>query len=201
MIIYCPHCDTKVTDTILYFYDDFSNNNIIFLKCLQCDNVLIIEQEYDITSFDSDGTPEWKLGKPRRIWPEPEKYLNSVLPKNIELSLDEASKCLKAAAYYACAVICGRTSEAICNKYKTKNKYLEGGLKELLDMGIIDKRIFEQGNILRKYRNIGAHPNPELISKKDTKYLLDFAFAILEYIFVLTARFREFMKECKIEIL
>ena len=90
--------------------------------------------------------------------------------------------------------MCGRALESICSEHNTKNKFLAGGLKELLDNQIIDKRIYEWGEALREHRNIGAHATGGKISKKDAKDLLDFANAICDYVFVLTNKFKDFMK-------
>ncbi len=81
--------------------------------------------------------------------------------------------------------MCGRTIEGVCNHHSTKNKTLAGGLKELRENGIIDERLFEWGDELRKHRNIGAHATSEKISKEDAKDLLDFSSAICEYVFTL----------------
>ena len=112
----------------------------------------------------------------------------------INMTMEEAEKCYKAKAYSASAVMCGKVLESICSKYNTKNKFLAGGLKELLDNQIIDKRIYEWGEALRKHRNIGAHVTGEKISKEDAKDLFDFANAICDYVFVLTNKFENFMK-------
>lgn len=89
--------------------------------------------------------------------------------------------------------MCGRVLESICAEHGTKNKLLMGGLKELLDKQVIDKRIYEWGQALREHRNIGAHATKANISKEDARDLLDFANAICDYIFVLSKKFEGFM--------
>lgn len=64
----------------------------------------------------------------------------------------------------------------------------------MLDREIIDKRIYEWGEALRKHRNVGADATNKKISKEDARALLDFANAICDYIFVLTNKFEDFMK-------
>lgn len=90
--------------------------------------------------------------------------------------------------------MCGRALEGICNHFKTKDRYLSKGLRELLDRNIIDQRIFEWSEQLRRRRNLAAHATSEKISREDATDLLDFLNAICEYVFVLTPRFQAFME-------
>jgi hypothetical protein len=108
--------------------------------------------------------------------------------------MEEANKCFKAGAYSACAVMCGRALEGICRHYKTKSEYLAGGLKELLDQGVIDGRLFKWSEALRTLRNVGAHATGGNVSKDDARDLVLFANAICEYVFVLSAQFDEFIE-------
>jgi len=152
----------------------------------------LVYQEYVQIGMN---TYEWNSAI--RLWPEPKKYISWDLPNLVRVSLEEAYKCFKAKAYIACAVMCGRVLESICAEYKTRNKALAGGLKELLDKEIIDKKIFEWGEELRKFRNIGAHAKKEKITKEDAKDLFDFSYAICDYIFILSKRFKDFITRRK----
>jgi hypothetical protein len=89
--------------------------------------------------------------------------------------------------------MCGRAIEGICVHNKTKVKTLHGGLKELLDKEIIDKRLFTWGDELRKLRNLSAHATGERVPQQDASDVLAFAHAITDYVFVLTEQFQEFM--------
>jgi hypothetical protein len=193
MIIECPTCESKVDAKVLATHessDEYTGlYKVTFLECPVCKNSMLACQDTFQTGLD-----DFDWSEPGRVWPQPEKYVSSYLPEIVRNSLEEAKKCFKCKAYSACAVMCGRVLEAIWSEYKTKNKFLRGGLKELLDKQIIDKRIYEWGEALRKHRNIGAHATEEKISKEDARYLLDFAEAICEYIFVLTEKFETFMK-------
>lgn len=72
-----------------------------------------------------------------------------------------------------------------------------GGLKELLEKEIIDKKIFQWSEALRLHRNIGAYASEEKISAEDSRDLLDFTGAICDYVFVLSKKFDSFMKRKK----
>lgn len=193
MIIECPYCESKVDAKVLAEHDSFDENlgpfKVTFLECPVCkDSMLAFQDMIQTGPNDAD----WD--KPVRVWPGAEKILGGHLPDIVRNSLEQAKKCFKATAYDACAVMCGRVLEGICSEYKTKTKFLRGGLKELLDKQVIDKRIYEWGEALREHRNIGAHARKEKISKEDARYLLDFAEAICEYIFILTEKFKTFME-------
>jgi hypothetical protein len=191
VIIECPNCESKVDAKVLAtheYFDEYEGPiKVTLLECPVCKDSMLACQDTLQT-----GPNDWS--EPVRVWPQPEKYVSSYLPNVVRNALLEAEKCFKGKAYSACAVMCGVVLEAICSEYKIKNKLLRGGLKELLDKQIIDKRIYEWGEALRKHRNIGAHATEEKISKDAAKYLLDFAEAICEYIFVLTKKFETFMK-------
>ncbi|MGA3028021.1 MAG: DUF4145 domain-containing protein [Bryobacteraceae bacterium] len=120
--------------------------------------------------------------------------LSLAIPEQIRRSLFEAHTCLKSKAYIASVVMSGRALESICHHFETKSMYLNGGLKELLQSGIIDTRLFEWSEELRKHRNIAAHASSEEISGDDASDLFDFVVAICEYVFVLATKFHKFMQ-------
>ncbi len=68
------------------------------------------------------------------------------------------------------------------------------GLKELLDMEIIDKRLFQWSEELRFHRNLAAHASGEQFTHDDAEDLFNFATAICDYVFVLNEKFSLFMK-------
>jgi len=197
MIIECPYCESKVDAKVLADHESmeyYGPVKVIFLECPVCKDSMLGHQDYIQT-----GPNDFVWDDAVRVWPSPEKYLSSDLPDIVRNSLEQAKKCFKVKAYDACAVMCGRVLEGIWTEYKTKNESLKGGLKELLDKQIIDKRIYEWGEALRKHRNIGAHATKEKISKGDARYLLDFAEAICEYVFVLTKKFEMFIESKKVK--
>ncbi|MDD5529162.1 MAG: DUF4145 domain-containing protein [bacterium] len=194
VIIECSYCKAKVAGTILGKHESKGSIDdlpfkVVLLECPVCKNALVSGQTlYEVATDKS----EW--GKPTRLWPSPEKHISGNIPVLVRNSLEEAEKCYSCGAYDACAVMCGRALESICSVQGIKNKILAGGLKELLDKQVIDKRIYEWGQELRTHRNIGAHATDEHISKEDAKDLLDFVNAICDYIFVLTNKFKKFME-------
>ena len=197
MLIQCKTCEAKVDAKIVASHIESSDDypflfRASLLTCPACKSVMLAGQE-----IPDDGNTSWNEDAPTRLWPVPEKHIDSRLPELVRKSLEEAHRCYSGKVYIACAVMCGRILEAICSEFKTKNKFLAGGLKELLETGIIDKKIYNWGEALRRHRNIGAHVSSDVIEREDAKDLIEFADAICDYIFVLAAKFEEFMERIK----
>ncbi|HYZ76400.1 MAG TPA: DUF4145 domain-containing protein [Gaiellaceae bacterium] len=128
------------------------------------------------------------------MWPHPEAKIPWELPDTVRGSLREAQKCLRAQAYIASAAVSGRALEALCRDLNANDKMLGAGLKELRDAGKIDERLYAWGTELNAKRNIAAHPDPTPIPQRDPQYVFDFALAICEYVYVLTAKFERFKR-------
>ncbi len=92
--------------------------------------------------------------------------------------------------------MCGKAIEAICRE-KTGEKTLQKGLKKLKDKGLIETRLYDWGEALRKERNIGAHATDEMTSAKDAEDVLDFATAFAEYVYVLSEKYETFANRKK----
>jgi len=200
MIIECPHCESKVDGTIKGEHESYNPEEdpypfkAVLLKCPVCNNALLGGSDHIQTG---PTTSEWS--DLTRLWPQQDSYIAWEIPAIARNSLIEARLCFKAKAYSACAVMSGRTLEGVCQHHSTKSKILATALNELKDRGVIDDRLYQWGEELRKHRNIGAHATEENISKDDAKDLLDFAQAICDYVFVLSARFNQFMERKKKE--
>ncbi|HSE56882.1 MAG TPA: DUF4145 domain-containing protein [Candidatus Paceibacterota bacterium] len=191
-IIECPYCESRVSAKILALKDgnseeDGSPVRILFLECSICNHVLLGYSE--ITQIDSN---DWVFITPERLWPNPKNVLSWKLPYLVRSSIEEAKACLGARAYSACAVMCGRALESVCKEHSIKNWKLQNGLKELKEQGIIDGRLFDWGEELRKSRNIGAHAVEGKITKEDAIDLLDFTIAICDYVYVLSDKYKSF---------
>jgi hypothetical protein len=202
MLIDCTHCQARVNAELLkaaeYRAEDWPDSyQVALLRCPECKHLLVGEQallkpEGYNHPFEED--PE-KWSDASRVWPEPTPQLLALsIPETIRTCLLEARKCLHATAYTACVAMSGRAIEAMCRHFGTKKDMLFEGLKELHEKGIIDKRLYEWGDELRKHRNLAAHASGANFNLVDAKDLYEFSTAICEYVFVLTAKFEEFRK-------
>ena len=195
-LIKCPDCESKVVAAVLAkrkygLTDDHDPFIMYFLECLVCHRTMVGHSDLIQIGIDN-----WEYTKPQRLWPSPNRSLDWSIPISVRQSMEEAQKCLGAKAYSACAVMCGRSLEAVCKEHGTKGE-LAQGLKELKNSGIIDGRLFEWGEALRDRRNIGAHAGGQNISRQDASDVLDFTIAICEYVYVLTQKYEEFKKREK----
>ena len=195
MIIECPYCESKVDGLVKGEHESYDPNEdpapfkVVLLQCPVCKNGLL-----GGTELIQVGNKQCEWSSLERLWPQQESYVDSDIPEIARNSLIEARICYKAKAFNASVVMSGRTLEGVCKHHLAKSKNFAGDLKELKERGIIDDRLFQWGDELRKHRNIGAHATDEKISREDAKDLLDFVNAICEYVFVLTERFNKFME-------
>lgn len=197
MLIDCPFCKSRV-DAKEHGHREWSTpddpypSRIVVAECPSCGNTLVGEhQKFDHPEYGEVWTDS------TRLWPYPKKRIPRNVPNIVKLSLEEADICFSAGALSACAVMCGRSLEGICAHFKVKVT-LASGLQALLDQEIIDKRLFQWGDELRKVRNLGAHATNQKITAEDARDVLDFAHAITEYVFVLNEQFERFMKRKEI---
>src|SRR5207249_1642928 len=141
-------------------YDEESDPapfKVFLLECPRCKNPLLAGFYPDIEDA------------PARVWPALDRYISSEIPPIVSTSLEEAERCFKAKAYTACAVMCGRALEGICRHENPKAASLVGGLKGLLEKKVIDGRLYDWSEALRKQRNLAAHASGEKISRDDAR--------------------------------
>jgi hypothetical protein len=189
MIIECYRCEAKVDARELGSHvEDLDTGTFAtrLLKCPVCDSALVGGHELYGPELWTDL---------ERVWPHPEDAPSHLIPDAIRSSLKEASACLKARAHSAAVAMTGRAIEGVCRHFNTsKSMTFFDGLKDLKGKGVIDKRLFEWSEALRKHRNLAAHASGENATKQDAEDLLTFANAICDYVFVLSKRFDSFMK-------
>lgn len=189
-VFHCNQCRARVQAKVLAEREygpsgDGGTYRYIFAECSHCHGSLVGLSEW----FDCGEDSGWTC--PERQWPQPEDPLSSSIPWAVRKSLREAHRCFSSQAYMATAVMCGRAVEALCQE-KTKARTLAEGLKRLRATKVIDDKLFEWGEALRKERNIGAHAGEAEISAQDASDVLDFAIAISEYVYVLDEKYKAY---------
>jgi len=193
MIIECSYCRSKVNAKVLASHVEFDPEGdpwprmTSLLVCPSCKSSLLGIQE----EINSQNGKEWSSAA--RVWPSPKRYIPWSVPAIVRTSLDQAERCINAGAYMAAVAMCGRALEGICRHFNTDDQFLNGGIKELLQMGLIDRRLYQWSQELHKHRNIAAHAQAKQIRKEDAADLFDFVVAISQYIFELTEKFGTFM--------
>ncbi|MFJ8729970.1 DUF4145 domain-containing protein [Streptomyces bauhiniae] len=106
----------------------------------------------------------------------------------------EARACFAAKLYTATAVMVRRTLEGMCVDQGTGKKPLFAALGELRDANKIEGRLFDWAQALRVLGNQGAHFSKEAVGREDAGDALELAEALLDYIYVFTAKYAEFQR-------
>ncbi|MFG2319860.1 DUF4145 domain-containing protein [Streptomyces tendae] len=130
----------------------------------------------------------------RSVWPEDNAgIMNDAIPKSLVREMREAYTCFKAKAYTATLVMVRRTLEGMCtDQGATSKKALFQKLQELQNLGKIEGRLVDWAQALRAIGNQGAHFSPTAAKREDAEDALALAEALLDYVYVFTARYKEF---------
>lgn len=130
-----------------------------------------------------------------RLWPSDNRSLSKAVPEGLRRVHEEAKKCYDARAYTATVVMVRRTLEGVCvEQLGDPKKVLFEGLRELQARNLIDGRLVEWAQALRVLGNEGAHYTGTDVSREDASDALSFSEALLDYMYVLTAKFDEFKR-------
>ena len=84
---------------------------------------------------------------------------------------------------------CGDTAAA----EKAPGKTLAVGLAQLRSQGVIDDKLLQWAEALRKERNLGAHAAEEEVTKENAADVIAFTIAIFEYVYTLSEKYAEFV--------
>ena len=188
MKIKCPHCHTIVDPDLLFSEriparDQWRACTYHLVSCSLCHGISL--------SCDLRIIPkQWiKSHEPERIlWPQPKDLPLQDFPKLVASYMNDAQGCYNAGVYSASAVMCGKVIEAICLDKIGQPKNLREGLQRLKSTKIIDELLYSWGELLRRERNIGAHASEQETTKQDADDVLEFAYAICHYIYVLSKK-------------
>ena len=189
VVIDCPSRATRVNARVLgASHDDSSDSAVVLGRCPSCNGPLL-----GLTQLYEDGNNNWRYEHAERLWPAPSTVeLNLSIPEAARRDIKDAQRCLSHGIYSAAVVLCGRALERLA-KAKAPGKSLAEGLTELKTQGVIDERLFQWANALRRERNLGAHAAEEEVTKENAQDVLSFTVAIFEYVYTLSEKYSEFM--------
>jgi Domain of unknown function (DUF4145) len=149
--------------------------------------MLILQQELLPMGFDMD--PPW------RVYPPQDRQLSQLIPESLREAHDEARKCFHAKSWIGAVAMSGRTLEGACKLHGVTKGILQDKLEEMKKRGLIDGRLWEWAETLRGVRNAASHFNDEPVTKQDAEDALAYySEALLDYLYVLKARFEEMKK-------
>ena len=127
-----------------------------------------------------------------RIWPDTVRPLSISVPESLRAEHQEARKCFDAKAYTATVVMVRRTLEGVCADKGVQERILARSLEKMHADGLLDPRLLEWAQALRVVGNEGAHFTGRQVSREDASDSLAFSEAMLDYLYVLSAKFEEF---------
>jgi hypothetical protein len=126
------------------------------------------------------------------LYPAPERRGIPGLPEGARRAYESAQSCFGASNFDPCVIMCRKCLEATCGSLGVQKGSLAERLRQLRDSGRIEARLYEWADQLRLIGNDAAHDLDIHISRQDAVDSLDFVEAILQYVFVLDQKFREF---------
>lgn len=187
VVMLCGHCGNKTIHEVRGEYAHTSNRINIRLKqyqvttiwrlleCSTCSKPTL-QQKGDTDFFEDEGEILYPSKTPITNLPDTieKRYKAALKVQNIEPS--------------ACAVLVGRTLEAVCNYESAAGRTLSDKLNSLVGSDRIPKTLAEMAHQLRQIRNLGAHDADDEVTEADVSIILDFLEAILEYLYVAPAK-------------
>jgi Domain of unknown function (DUF4145) len=188
---YCQNC---MSPSSFYLYspidcDNYRGAPIRFYTgtCNRCDAVAVFT-----VSVDEHGNDRGTLV---RAYPTSRNSLSCPLPPEAQRSYDEAIRCEESGASLATVVMVGRTLEAVCKEHfpDPKNLSIFAGIDRLHRDGVISDQLKLWADQLRVLRNIGAHATNDAVTIDDAREAMDFMKAILENVYDLGPKFKQFV--------
>jgi DNA-directed RNA polymerase subunit RPC12/RpoP len=206
MKIECTHCSTLVIGEEVGSYstgneytgrDPYwrpgSELSYTLYKCLNCGlPTLISVQGLGFRGGDPQDPDQWPTKEPITLYPVPVFHINPAIPSALQAALSEAIKTHQAGVHTAAAIMCRRTLDGFCAENATTKRSLAANLEELKDNGTITDQLFEWATALRISGNEAAHDVSVTFSAEDTKDLLDFTVAILDFTYSFRVKFEAF---------
>jgi len=196
----CPECGKAVIAEPKGFVftrndpdDDLAIYRWTLFACEEMQHpILTIETVY-FSKWGPNGVEVATFGdEVYRLYPPQDRVMSNEIPGELRRVHDEARACIRANAYTAAAVMSGRVIEGVCDLNNIKGGSLQNRLAKMKDDGLIDGRLWEWADALRAVRNTAAHFSAVSISKQDAEDAVAFTEALLDYLYVLTARFNAF---------
>lgn len=190
--VQCPHC-SKVVDMLVKAQWSIGPTNDseplqwTAGQCPRCqDSSLFIQEYYGEQQFPPDGWDD-----PVRLYPPPTRRLSMEVPRSLREDYAEATKCLESKAYKAAAVMARRIVEGITVEQGYDEGDLFNRLKKMKTDGVIDERLYDWADICRDVGNQGAHASKTAVERRDAQEALEFAEALLDYLYVFQEKYEE----------
>ena len=165
--------------------------NFTFAFCNRCKTPMLARQEfYAIPEETSIPHTEVIV-----VYPQDDSIPLGSVPNIVARTYLEAQRAYQVKLYEPCVIMCRKCVEAVCSEHGESKGPLPSRLKRLRESGVIDNAIFDWSNELRLAGNIAAHVDSKSeIMEHDAKDVLEFAKALLLYVFELQSRLKTYRK-------
>jgi hypothetical protein len=189
----CLHCHHWVMADIIGSYGRFAEYDddpvqFSMTRCPRCESPSLVSQ--DRGQIEDDGVPGWSSAD--IIYPQPFRNFGFDAPSNIHKLYTEAHRCFQSKVYTSCTLMCRKVLEATCIELGECEGTLHSKIENLKSKNIINGQLYDWVTALRMIGNQAAHNVQANFSKDEAKWSLDFTEALLDYIFVLSKKFKEF---------
>lgn len=205
-VIQCGHCGKQgvfhlrgegtqygavLSDPYQTQYDGQTITTWRILECALCNKPTLVEEAVQYI-FDVNEVEKFVRvysAETTALYPEVKTAKTPLtnLPETIEKKYKAALK-VQDIEPSACAVLAGRTLEAVCNYENATGGTLSAKLSALASSERIPPTLAQMARQLKQLRNLGAHDAEDDVTEEDVPIILDFLEAILEYLYVAPAK-------------
>jgi len=202
--VFCPECNIQVEARVIASGHggfkskalnpedevdaEYHGNAFHIALCRRCESPFLVKKSlYGVPGEFETVTNESVL------YPSTTRLaFGDAVPETVRRAYEQALRCYSSSSFDACALMCRRSLEALCKYFLLDRGPLQAKLEILSGQQIIDSRLVEWAHGIRVVGNEAAHDTDTELSKEDARDALDFAEALLTYVFVLNARFEAF---------
>ena len=188
IVIECPHCQVKVRANPAGSIPGEDDEAYFLAQCPFCRAAL-----FGHTLSSRNEHIQGEQSSAQRLWPAPLlAEIAPEIPERARRDINDAQKALSHGIYSATAVLCSRALVRLI-KQKAGASMIAKGFADLKAKGVIDQRLFEWAEVLRKERNIGTHASEDDTTKENAQDTLDFTIAIFGYVYTLSEKCEKYM--------
>ncbi|MEU6409398.1 DUF4145 domain-containing protein [Microbispora sp. NPDC046933] len=194
----CPTCQQRQLATEKaeyaneYPWDPEPFTRFAITECKMCYSILVVKHQMHMGEDYSEKRSARTAAQV--IWPQVERTLSAAIPEAIRREHHEARSCFKVGSYTAVLVMVRRTLEGVCRDHDVTVSPLYKALEEMKRLGLIEGRLLDWAQELRVLGNEAAHFTGRPVARQDAQDSLELAEALMDYLYVFTARFNEFKK-------
>jgi len=206
--VFCPTCNILVEAKVIArasgdprskapsLFDEVDNeyhgDRYTVALCQRCDGPFLVRESLHGVPGEFEVVTDETI-----LYPVTTGTKMEELPESVARSMDQAYRSISTSSYDACALMCRRALEALCQSFSANGDNLAIRLADLKEKGHIDGRLLDWAHGVRLVGNEAAHDVETAVTADDARDILEFIEALLMYVFTLDAKFRSFMERRK----